>query len=280
MKQLLFRNLVFQSGLGCFVKFFDKCRRVAVTLLLTLFASLTFAQPSPVLQQTEQLLDWLGVLPLIDQIPMALTTALDAEARARNATPQQAAAWRRQLEPRLQPRRLKLDLAHYVAERYRLETFRSADALLQQPLAKRARYFELAMTQPGAGRSLKDLRAGPHSEPTQARRELVQEIDAASASSALTAVLQTAITERVRLVAGDTAAESASVQAQIEERQRYLEPLTQEYLLYAYRYLRDDELIGYRDLLRDASLQWLLDVSRQGVLATLAEVKPPPDSPR
>lgn len=262
------------------MKFLDKCQRIACLLLLTLSASLTAAQPAPVMQQTEQLLDWLGVLPLLDQIPIALTAAIDAEARLRQASPQQAGAWQRQLEPRLQPRRLKQDLVHYVAERYRLETFRSAEQLLQQPLAKRARYFELAMTQPGASKSLSEFRAQAHGEPAQGRRELAQEIDAAGASSALAAALQTAIAERVRAVAGGAATDDATLQAQIAERQRYLAPLTQEYVLYAYRYLRDDELAAYRDLLRDASLQWLLDVSRQGLLATLAEVRPPPDSPR
>lgn len=262
------------------MKFVDKWQRLGCLWLFSFAASFAAAQPAPVLQQTEQLLDWLGVLPLIDQIPLALTTALEAEAKTQKAPPEQVAAWRRQLEPRLQARRLKQDLVHYVAERYRLDTFRSADQLLQQPLAKRARYFELAMAQPGASKSLTEFRAQAHGEPSQTRRDLAQEIDAASASSALAAALQTAIAERVHAIAGQAANDDATLQAQIAERQRYLAPLTQQYLLYAYRYLRDDELAAYRDLLRDASVQWLLDVSRQGVLATLAEVKPPPDSPR
>lgn len=262
------------------MNFVDKWQRLGCLCLLSLASALAAAQPAPVLQQTEQLLDWLGVLPLVDQIPLALNAAIDAEADTLKVTPQQAAAWRRQLEPRLQPRRLKQDLVHYVAERYRLETFRSAEQLLQQPLAKRARYFELAMAQPGASKSLNEFRSQAQGEPPQARHDLAQEIDAASASSALAAALQTVITERVRASAGQSTTDEATIQAQIAERQRYLAPLTQQYLLYAYRYLRDDELVAYRDLLRDPSVQWLLDVSRQGLLATLVEVKPPPDLPR
>ena len=97
--------------------------------------------------------------------------------------------------------------------------------------------------------------------------------DAASATSLLTAVLQTGIGERVRRVAEANADVSSTAQ-EFVERQRFLAPLIEDYLLYAYRYFKDDELAAYRDLMRDAELQWLLDVARQGLIEVLKEPTP------
>jgi hypothetical protein len=85
--------------------------------------------------------------------------------------------------------------------------------------------------------------------------------------------LQTGVSERIRQAAdGDapnTSDKTQSAAQEFVERQRFLAPLTEEYLLYTYRYFKDDELAAYRDLMRDAQLQWLLDVSRQGMIAVL-----------
>jgi len=54
------------------------------------------AQQSPqVLQQTQQLLDWFGMLALLEQTPLALANSLEAETKFRPATPQQRDAWHR-----------------------------------------------------------------------------------------------------------------------------------------------------------------------------------------
>ncbi len=249
--------------------------------LLVFAASGSGAQNAAVEQQTQRLLDGLGLFTLLEQAPAALQLGLDAEARFRHPAPAQLDNWRRILEPRLKPKQLQQDLVHYVAERYRADTFVRVEQILQDPLTRRARYFDLAMTQPGVARNLPALRAQLHTEPSPERRNLIEDIDAAAATSLLAAVLQTGVTERVRLAAGAPASDVAQLQAEINERQRFLAPLAADYALYAYRYLRDEELSAYRDLLRDAQLQWLLDVSRQGMIAVLqGDVRPPPDSTR
>jgi hypothetical protein len=254
--------------------------RVLIIVASLLFSWRAFAQNAQVLEQAQQLLDWLGFRALLEQVPATLDASINAEAHFRKATPQQVANWRRELEPRLKPQQLYQDLAHYLGDRYVADTFQHAAQRLQQPLAKRARYFDLAMTQPGAEKNLRDFFAqNEHAQSgAETRRVLMQEIDAATASSLLIATMQTAIGDRVHQVAGGPAADAATVQAQIAERQRYLASLTVAYLLYDYRYLRDDELSDYRDLMRDEKLQWLLDVGRQGLAATLeGDIKPPPD---
>ncbi len=231
------------------------------------------AQQNPQLvQQTRQLLDWLGVLALLDQTSTTLTNSLEAEAKFRQATQQQREGWRRELEPKLKSTALQQALIRYVADRYRPETFQRADELLQQPLAKRARFFDLAMTQPTAAPGLRDYRAQLQTAPQANRRAVAQELDAAMATSLLTAILQTCIASRVQQVADGAVQAQCPVQ-EFVERQRFLEPFTEDYLLYAYRYFNDDELAAYRDLMRDAQLQWLLDVARQGLIAVLQDAK-------
>ncbi|MDB6063764.1 MAG: hypothetical protein JWM78_3867 [Verrucomicrobiaceae bacterium] len=248
--------------------------------VFALLASATQAQNPQVLQQTRQLLDWLGFIQLLEQMPQALNVSIEAEAHFRNATPAQVEAWRRELEPRMKQQQMQQGLIYYVAERYRADTFQRVAQILQEPLTKRVRYFDLAMTQPGTAKSVSDLRAQMHTEPSPTRRGLVQEIDAVGGTSLLAAVMQTGISERVRRAAGDPASDDTVLQAEIEERQRFLAPLTADYSLYAYRYLRDEELASYRDLLKDAQLQWLLDISRQGLTAVLQGDVRPPDSKR
>ncbi|HSB95367.1 MAG TPA: hypothetical protein VLC91_02905 [Spongiibacteraceae bacterium] len=239
-----------------------------ITLLFFLSANFVHAQTPQVLQQTQQLLDWLGVLALLEQAPTVLDIAVEAEAKLRESTPQQREAWHRELEPKLKPAVLQQTLIRYVAERYRAETFSHNEELLQQPLARRARYFDLAMTQASAVQGLQDYRALLSAKPQPNRRALIQELDAATATSLLAAILQTGVGDRVRQLAGGTE-KSASAAQEFVERQRFLAPFTEDYLLYAYRYFKDEELSAYRDLLRDAELQWFLDVSRQGLIAAL-----------
>ncbi len=224
---------------------------------------------APLLRQSEQLLDWLGVLALLEQAPQALAYSVEAEAKFRQADSAQATLWRHQLEPRLNSPALQKSLVRYVAEHFDAQVFARADAVLQEPLVKRVRFFELAMGRPAAAASLQEFRAQLQREPQPSRRELVRALDAASATSASVALLQTYIGESVRVAAGDKPEEASLLAAEAAERQRYLEPVTEDYLLFAYRYLRDDELAAYRDLLRDRQLQWLEGVARDGLLASL-----------
>lgn len=219
------------------------------------------------LGETRQLLDWLGVLAVLDQAPAVLAQALAAEAEFRAAKPAQVQGWRRQLAPTLAPARLQERAIRYVAARRQEPSYRRALELLQQPLAKRVRYFELAMTQPGTVGELRTFLAAPGA--TATRRTLIRELADTAGTDALVAELQTEISERVRQAAGETAAAPGELDDERAERRRHLAQPTENYLLYAYRYLRDDELTEYRQLLEDRDLQWLLEVSRQAATAAL-----------
>lgn len=293
---------------GRIIRLKRRINACALVIIALLFSTLAAAAPSAEAdnERIAQALDLLGLRALLEQAPAVLAVAAEAEAQFQQ-TPASAAKWRRELEAQLKPQLLSREAASYLRERYRADTFQQAQQRLAEPIAKRARYFDLAMTQPGAEKNLRDfltqselptLHNGlnqtevTQSAPLQAnsataasgiaaRRALLMEIDAATASSLLTATLQSAIAARVRQAAGSGGVDAGLLSDEIAERQRYLAPLAVEYLLYDYRYLRDDELRAYRDLLRDEAVQWLLDVGRQAVLhAIVGEVTPPSVPPR
>ncbi len=261
------------------------------------------AAPADAGEQVAPLLDLLGLRALLEQTPAVLATAIESETQIHQEVPA-ASTWRRELDAQLKPTLLLQAVTRYLRDHYRADVFQQAQQRLQEPLAKRARYFDLAMTQPGVEKNLRDFlqqnSASANKDPqhqsergdsatdaqvSAARRTVLQEIDAATASSLLMATLQSAIAARVQQATGNGVVDAATLDAEIAERQRYLAPLAVDYLCYEYRYLRDDELRDYRDLLRDEAVQALLAIGRQAVLTAIAgdaiagEIRPPP-SPR
>lgn len=253
---------------------------LTVCSTLTIIAPLAVAAPPSAAdnEQVTQLLDQLGLRALIEQTPTVLATAIEAEAQFLHMTPQASANLRRELEARLKPPQLMQTVTRYLHDHYRADMFGQAQQRLQEPIAKRVRYFDFAMTQAGAEKNLREslvqhgVANATDVGESEARRALLREIDTATASSLLTATLQSAIAARVHQAAENTAAgvDAKALAAEVAERQRYLAPLAVDYLFYDYRYLRDDELREYRDLMRDPAVQWLLDVGRESVLDAIA----------
>ena len=93
-------------------------------------------------------------------------------------------------------------------------------------------------------------------------------IDAAARDSRLTAQLQGAVEANLRRQLG--LAELAPQSEVIAEREQHLQLFTEQYLLYAYRYLRDDELQQYAALLQQPALQQLLDQVEREMVAVIA----------
>jgi hypothetical protein len=224
------------------------------------------------LDSTRQLLDWLGIDGLIEQTPQIVDQALQSEAKFRNATPAQQAEWRKQLAAKINPTTLRERVARRVVQQLDTPTLQQALALLQAPLPRRARYFELALAQAGAGRGFQVFRAGLDAEPpAPARRQLIRTISTAAGSAELLAQWQTAISAEVeRSASGNSPAAAASAEAS-KERERYLAPLAEVYALYAYRYLTDEELATYRDTLSSAAIQRVLEVCHRNLAQAFTE---------
>jgi hypothetical protein len=239
-----------------------KARALGLAALL-LWAGVPAARADSAATQARQLLEWSGALALLEQTPRVAQLSLAAEAQRRNVDAARREAWNRALAPRFEPARLQRQLVDFLAARYQSDSFARAAELLQQPLPKRVRYFELAMARAGAAAGLREfLRQSAQSDP--ARLALVREVDSAAGDSLRMAQLQTLVARAVRrqIEGGD---DPAPLAAEVAARQRHLQPHAEQYLLYTYRYLKDEELVDYRALLEDSHLQWLRQIVAQGL---------------
>ncbi|MET0379171.1 MAG: hypothetical protein ABW049_09295 [Spongiibacteraceae bacterium] len=226
------------------------------------------------LETTRQLLDWLGVDAIVEQTPLIADQALLSEAKFRAATSAQQAEWRRQLTPQFNTTTLRERIARSVAQQVDPQTLQQALALLQMPLPRRARYFELAMAQSGAGAGLKEFRAQFDATPNPARRQLARGLVDASAGAELLAQWQTSISVAVAHSAEPAAARDTWAKTQedaVKERTRHLATLAEAHALYTYRYLTDAELETYRDTLNHAAIQRILEVCRHNLAQALTE---------
>lgn len=218
------------------------------------------------LETTRQLLDWLGVDAIIEQTSHIAEQALLSEAKFRNARTAEQAEWRRRLLPQLNTTTLRERIARGVAQDVDAATLQQALTLLQMPLPRRARYFELAMAQPGAAAGLKDFRTQFEATPNPARRQLARALVTAGGTTELLAQWQTAISAATMASTGadDTAMNSLQEDA-VKERVRHLAPLAEAHALYTYRYLTDAELGTYRDTLGNAAIQKVIEVCRRNL---------------
>ncbi len=237
--------------------------------LLALLCVLALPVRADPLAQTSQLLEWTGALALLEQArPLALLVLKDEQARLAR-TPSQSLSPQRQREllQRFEARSLQQALIARIATQLPAETLAQAQTALQQPLAKRVRFFERALTQPQVEQEWQQWRE--QTPPAAAARlQQLRAIDAAARDSQLTAQLQTSIERAVQRqfgIADDTLQAEAT-----GERMQHLQPFTEQYLLYAYRYLRDDELRQYEQLLQDPALQQLFDQIDAGVAEVIA----------
>jgi hypothetical protein len=252
--------------------------RAALMAVIFALSPTAFAQTpatpidAQLLDTTRQLLDWLGVDALLEQTPQIADQALQSEAKFRNTKPAQQAEWRRQLITRINVTALRERLARRAAEQLDPQTQQQALTLLQMPLSRRARYFELAMAQSGAGRGFQEFRATLDNEPTPpARRLLIRTLSAAAANAALLAQWQTALSTEVQRIASGEPADNKIATAALQERERHLTPLAEVYALYAFRYLTDEELGTYRDTLNNAAIQRVLEVCRRNLALAFTE---------
>lgn len=231
--------------------------------LLALLCVLALPVRADQLAQTAQLLEWAGALALLEQArPLAMLVLRD-EPKPPSLSPQ----LQRELLQKFEAHPLQQALIARIATQLPAETLAQAQTALQQPLAKRVRFFERALTQPQVEQEWQQWRE--QTPPAAAARlQQLRAIDAAARDSQLTAQLQTSVQHAVQRQLG-IADDKLQTEA-IAERTKHLQAFTEQYLLYAYRYLRDDELQQYEQLLRDPALQQLFEQIDAGVAEVIA----------
>lgn len=238
----------------------------------------SWAQSATQRRSAAEVMEWLGVTAVVEQAPTALDYALAAERRARDVASSVESSWRRALANDFSVRTLREALLDNVMAHYDAQLFRHGGALLQQPIARRVRYFEQAMTQRGAPGNLREfLERLPVTAPAPERRQQIEAIEARLRYAEQVATLQSYAARAVQLTAGPSpVAVMGPIEEEIALRQRYLQPLLIDYLLYAWRYLKVEELAAYEALLAEPPVQRLLEIGHEALVTTLAGTLPTP----
>lgn len=249
---------------------------VLALLPLTVQPPAALAQPATApdaLAISRQLGGWLGVDALLEQTPNILGQAVQAQAKLRGAPAATQTQWRRTLGARTQPTALRERMSRQLAQALDASVLQRAAAVLDAPLARRARYFDLAMAQPGAGLGFQAFRLESKSQPATAaaRRQLIKAIVDSNGDTLLLAQWQTTLSAEVERVASGQAPARRLQDDAVRERMRFLAPRAEEYALYAYRYLTDEELQTYLGQLRSTEVQQVLEVCRRNLAQALSD---------
>jgi hypothetical protein len=254
-----------------------RLRAALLTLVLLTLAPLLGAQPSAAvggdaLADARRLLDWLGVDALLEQSPQIIAQVVQGEASLRKTPASTQAQWRQRLGAQTSLTPLRERVARRVATEVEPAVLARAAAALDAPLPRRARYFDLAMAQPGAGLGFNAWRTDANAPTrTPARRELIRAIVEASGEAARLAQWQTTLAVQVETWASGQDVPARLQEDAVRERTRFLAPKAEEFAAYAWRYLTDEELASYRDQLRSAEVQQVMEICRRNLARALTE---------
>lgn len=223
--------------------------------------------------EARQLLELLGVLPLLDQTSNAVAYAVNAEREARGASAREASGWQRSVARRVNDRQLREAIIEQVTTTSEAAALRHAHALLEQSEARRVRYFEEAMGQRGAAANLREfLQAPPGRELSPERVELLREIGEASRFTEMVALLQTLAARAVRQEAG-LLTETPPAAEEVALRQRWLQARLLPWQYYSYRYLKDDDLTAWLGVLRAPPVRHVLDAAVAALRGQIAALE-------
>lgn len=222
------------------------CPQPALLLLLLLLL------PLPALAGTTAVLQQLGVVDALEGFPAVLELATAArDEESRTSDPVSVDTLLRRVVARVEAE---------VASDQR----DAAAALLSSALARRARGRVEAAAGPDQFQRVaayrEQLRARP---PLPARRELLQQLVVASRSAELAAALQ-GLAEALLDPAGEHA--HGVLAARQAARSEVMQPVLEDYYLYVYRHLRNEELRQYHALLREAPVQAMLEAVLQALV--------------
>jgi hypothetical protein len=173
----------------------------------------------------------------------------------------------------------------YLAQNLPAESAQ-AEAILAQPIVARVRNFDVAMEMQGSFEKFQAYqRELGKTPPSEERLRLIQRLDQARRSSIIAALLQTEIEASCRTLLlrhshNQTSHNQTDTTVSLlpsdevtsrrqQQRQRYMAEVVSALDLYSYRYMQDEEIKQYLELLESSSIQTLLDASIQGLRQSL-----------
>ncbi len=250
--------------------------RLAVVCLILFFPSAVWAEPD-----VDRLMEWLGISAAVRQVDriidqnLALSDDSSPAEQPGSGQHSNKQALRQKLVAATGASALLANTRAYIAQHLPIVSTR-AEAILAEPMAVRARNFDVAMEMAGSFDKfqafLQQLKENPVSEQ---RLLLIQRLDTALRTSAIAALLQTEIETTSHLLMARLNDNHASVQdawlndSRQQQRRQHMADMASKLNLFSYRFMKDEELTQYVELLEDSSIQALLRVSEQGLLQGL-----------
>lgn len=224
-------------------------------------------------RQIETMADSLGVTTAARQADRIIDQNLSRLGQSINES--QRDQLRRQLQAAVGTEVLLASLVSYMVQQQPAASLR-AQSLLSEPIVLRIRNFDVAMEMDSAFDKFQAYSQRLAVKPaSRARQLLMQRLDKALQSSIIAAQLQSEIEQRTATLAASLKQQAPPIldleltKNKQQQRQVHMAEVFLRLNLFSYRYVKDDELLHYVELLESDSIQALLDVGIQGLLRAL-----------
>ncbi|MFT5693729.1 MAG: hypothetical protein ACI92E_003072 [Oceanicoccus sp.] len=154
----------------------------------------------------------------------------------------------------------------------------SIEHLLVSPLPVRVRNFDVAMSMTGAKDKFRVFRENLQMrQPSSARLDLIKRLDSALKTTALVALIQTEINVTTQLLFSKISKNTEPflppgvIDFQRQQRMDYIAEVSSDLHLFSYRFLKDEELIQYVELLEEPDIQLLIEIAYESIRQILIQ---------
>jgi len=231
--------------------------RLLVSICL---AVLCLSRPLAAAEQ-ESLLAWLEISTAAGQAGRLISQSLD---RYPGLSDARRGGIQAQLEAAVGSEPLVAAITEALSQQ--AVNWEAIEAVYQLPIARRARNFEAALMLSSAAEKFETFRAEP--PVSEARLALARRIDGALQSSRIAVILQTGIDAEVARLAGGEPAELDDDQQRA--RQQAMAEVAASLYVYAYRFLKDDELSELVEAMESPAIRQLTDAAVAALPALLS----------
>lgn len=251
-------------------------RVLAVVLLLSIAGLVsaegrvsTQVQPMASQEQVSALLDWLEVLTAARQADRLISQSVERQV---DLSAEQRSELRAALTAATGSEAVAASVQAYVAQHSHADWDRAL-AIYQGSLARRARNFEAALGLSVAADKFHQYQQ--RVAVSEQRRALARQLDALLHCSEIAVILQTEIDASTEMLSNNmqggqyTQQDREQLALHAQQRRAHMATVAENLFLYAYRFLKDDELQAFVEQLDDPSVRAITDSALKAFVQVL-----------
>lgn len=228
-------------------------------------------------EATAQLLQWLGVLPALRQIPQVVEMSVRGELMTVPSV--DAVQATQTILQKVNSDELQSTVIDYVNARIDERSLSRAKNLLEQSVPVAIRQADMIMQNSSAVAEMNEFQKKMAMQPSvNSRAELVADLNRIMRTSLIAVQIQTGVDQLVNQQLAKqnlvVASSRELIPQKLEERQVFMQQRTINMMLFAYKDIRASELRDMVVLMSDNSIQKLFDLSQQGIEVALREISP------